>query len=258
MKSFKSFVESKIKPIVISSGNFNPPSINCLSIIEKASSLAEGDSYRIYSSTDSDQDHQPLDYNEKIDFMRKMFTTHGRNIIRDINVKDPIDAVKKAHRDGYNKLTYVSDDDSIESYKTLFQVNKINELFEYGVEVTGIGSKMISESMLVEKARNNDLKSFSKFIPKTYGDSIKLFNAVRVGVGLEESHNFRTHIQIADSCELRDLYITNKIFNIGESVESSKDGNLYTITERHSNYVVVEDKNKKNKKFFIKDLKQIK
>jgi len=257
MKSFRSFVESRKNPIVISTGNFNPPSNNCLNIIERASALAEGDNYRIYSSTESDEEFQPLEYNQKIDFMRKMFSSHGRNIIRDVNVKNALEAVKKAHSDGYNKLTYISEDDSVDAYKTLFKAHNVESLFEFGIEVVGVKSEMINESMLVESVKENDLKTFSRGIPKTYGDSIKLFNAVRVGLGLEESHNFRTHIQIADSCELRDLYITNKIFNIQDEVESTKDGKIYKVKERHSNYVVVENENE-NKKFFIKDIKPIK
>jgi hypothetical protein len=104
-------------------------------------------------------------------------------------------------------------------------------------------------------AAENDLETFAQGLPKTFGDAKELFNAVRKGMGLKESHNFRKHVQFEALSEQRERYISGKIFNIGDIVISKKDNSKYRIESRGPNYVTcVSESDQKSVKFFIHDI----
>ncbi len=87
LKSFKTYTEEKTSEIIVSFGRFNPPTKGHEENIEAISKLAKGKPFKIYASQSEDPKKNPLDYEEKIKFMRKMFPQYGRNIILDRSVK---------------------------------------------------------------------------------------------------------------------------------------------------------------------------
>jgi len=271
MKSFKQFNEEIVKPVVITFGRFNPPTVGHGKLFKKVASVAKGNDYRIHASQSNDPKKNPLKYNDKVKFLRKMFPEHGRSIILDTSIKNIFSAASKAYEDGYSKLIVVVGDDRVGEFKqTLVKYNGVKGRhgfydFEYGIEIKSAGvrdpdSDDAVEAMSASKMRNaaadNDLKTFTLGMPKNFRGTAELMNAVRKGMGLKESTNFRKHFEL-ETNSIRERYISGEIFNVGDKVINKKDNQEYTITEKFTNHVSI-----KNKQFtvkaFIQDLDVIK
>ena len=274
MKTFRKFTEESIKEIIISFGRFNPPTIGHQENIESIAAMAKGKTFKIYASQSEDPKKNPLGYEEKIKFMRKMFPAYGRNIILDRNVKNIFDVASTAYDEGYTRFTVAVGSDRVNEFKALLQkydgVAGTHGYFKFpdGINAVSTGSRdpdiddrtgdatfKVSASKMRSAAADNDLQAFSAGIPKTFGAVKDLFNAVRQGMGLEESYNFRTHVQFNSISEQREQYIKGSIFNVGDVVHCNKSDDLYTILERGANHVLCKNLNTlKENKFFIKDL----
>lgn len=275
MKTFRKFTEDTIKEIIVSFGRFNPPSVGHQENIEAIASMARGKTFKIYSSQSEDSKKNPLGYEEKITFMRKMFPTYGRNIILDKNIKNIFDVATKAYDDGYTLFTLAVGSDREPEFKSLLKkydgVKGSHGYYKFpdGMNFVSTGTRdpdiddrtgqatfAVSASKMRSAAAENDLQTFTAGVPKTFGGVKELFNAVRLGMGLEESYNFRTHVQFDTLSEVREHYIKGSIFNVGDIVRSSKTGNEeLRILERGANHVLCKNLNTlKENKFFIKDL----
>lgn len=267
MKSFKQFNEENIKPLVITFGRFNPPTVGHGKLFKKVASVAKGNDYRIHASQSSDPKKNPLSYTDKVKFLRKMFPDHGRSFILDTSIKNIFNAASKAHEDGYNKLIIVVGSDRVNEFKqTLGKYNGVEGRhgfydFEYGIEVKSAGARdpdsddaveAMSASKMRDAAADNDLKTFTLGMPKNFRGVADLMNAVRKGMGLKESVNFRKHVEL-ETTSIREKYILGEIFNVGDLVLNKKDEQEYIITERFTNYVSIENEQSTNKAF-IQDL----
>jgi len=275
MKTFRKFTEDRMNEIIVSFGRFNPPTIGHQENIEAIAAMAKGKTFKIYASQSQDPKKNPLGYEEKIKFMRKMFPAYGRNIILDHNVKNIFDVASAAYDEGYTRLTVAVGSDRVGEFKALLQ--KYNDVkgahgyykFPDGINVVSTGTRdpdiddrtgkatfAISASKMRSAAAENDLKTFSAGVPKTFGGVKELFNAVRKGMNLEESYNFRTHVQFNTISEVREHYINGLIFNVGDVVSSNKTGtDKLCILERGANHVLCKNLTTlKENKFFIKDL----
>ena len=271
MKSFKQFKEETVKELVVTFGRFNPPTVGHGKLLKKVSDLAKRNDYKIYASQSNDPKKNPLQYADKIKFLRKMFPEHGRNIILDKGIKNIFDVADKAHADGYNRLTVVVGSDRVAEFKAV--ITKYNGVkgrhgfydFEYGIDVKSAGERdpdsddaveAMSASKLRAAAEDNDLKSFSLGMPKNFRGVTDLMNAVRKGMGLKESNTFRKHVELKTS-QVREQYISGQIFNIGDKVFNKKDNMEYTVTERFVNHVSIKNE-QTTIKAFIQDLIAIK
>jgi hypothetical protein len=275
MKTFKKFTEERVKEIIVSFGRFNPPTTGHQENIESIADMAKGKTFKIYASQSEDPKKNPLGYEEKIKYMRKMFPKYGRNIIFDRNIKNIFDIASNAYDEGYTRLTVAVGSDRVNEFKALLQkyddVKGSHGYFKFpdGINVVSTGTRdpdiddrtgaatfKISASKMRSAAAENDFQTFSKGIPKTFGDVKDLFNAVRIGMGLEESYNFRSHVQFDSISEMREHYVNGSILNVGDVVYSNKtkDDEL-CILERGANHVLCRNLNTlQENKFFIKDL----
>jgi len=274
IKSFRSFTEERINPIVVTFGRFNPPTIGHEENIESIAKMAKGKPFRIYSSQSEDPKKNPLGYEEKIRFMRKMFPKYGRSIILDHSIKNIFNVASSAYDEGFTKLIVAVGSDRVSEFKKLLSkydgVEGAHGYYKFkdGIDVvstgnrdpdiddlTGISTFKVSASKMRSAAAANDIELFSKGLPKTFKEVKELFNAVRKGMGLKECHEFKKPIDIQVVSEQREQYIVGELFTIGSVVYTLKNpGMQYIINERYSNYVVCSDQFGENTKFFIQDL----
>ena len=274
IKSFRSFTEERVKELVTTFGRFSPPTIGYGKLLDKVVELAKGKTYRIYASQSEDTKKNPLNYEDKIKFMRKMFPAYGRNILLDRSIKNVFDIAVKAYDDGFNKLTLVVGSDRIAEFRKLLDkyhgVKGAHGYYEFkdGIDIKYAGERDpdaegvtgMSASKMRAAAAENDLATFSKGLPSDFTDSKELFNAVRKGMGLKESHdNFKSDILLPQQqtiSEKREQYIAGKLFKVGSKVWSEKmRGMEYIVLERHSNFVVCETYDSEVRtKLFINDL----
>ena len=142
--SFKKYLKEDTSEIVFAFGRFNPPTIGHEKLFDAVKKLARGSQYRIYPSQSQDPKKNPLDFKLKVKFLRKMFTTHARNIMADKGVRNAFDVVVKLYDQGYTKVTMVAGEDRVIEFEKL--LNKYNGSkgrhgfyqFENGIIVKGI------------------------------------------------------------------------------------------------------------------------
>ena len=246
MKHFKEFLRESSGKITITFGNFNPPNIEHETLINKVHEIAQGGSYRIYSTQECNE-HFPLSYESKIKFMRKTFPRHARNIISDSKIKDLYDTLDSLYEQGYKEINLVMPNVPKELIESVNQVNGViretKTLYNFeSINIISVDSvKDIDlENKMLEAAKNNNFELFSKTLPTTLKEGHKLFNAIRSALGLKESYNFRHHIQLASVSKEREAYIAGDLFKVGDVVEVKESKVIGQIQRLGSNYVIIE------------------
>ena len=216
--------------------------------------LARGSQYRIYPSQSQDPKKNPLDFKLKVKFLRKMFPKYARNIMADKGIRTAFDVVVKLYDQGYTKVVMVAGEDRVIEFDKL--LNKYNGVkgrhgfyqFESGIIVKSAGARDpdaegatgMSASKLRAAANDNDLKTFAKGMPKGYKGVEDLFNAVRAGMGLSESKNFRKHVQLEKVSDRREEYVEGNLFKIGDEVVIKETNEVGDIKVLGTNYVIVQ------------------
>jgi len=271
MKKFSEFLSeaSNPKEIVFAFGRFNPPTNGHEKLMDKVASVSKGGAYRIYPSQSTDPKKNPLKFDEKVKFMRKMFPKHARSIIADKKIKTAIEVVTKLYDEGYTKVTMVVGSDRVTEFETL--LNKYNGVkarhgyfnFKDGVQIVSAGERDpdsddvsgMSASKLRAAASANDFEVFSKGMPAGYKDAQSLFNAIRTGMGLKESYDFRKHIQLESVSEEREAYVRGELFKEGDLVESMGDQKVGQVVLLGTNYVLVEYTDGSRSRKWISDVR---
>ena len=188
--------------------------------------------------------------------MRGMFPRHARAIILDDDVDNVLQACSKLYSQGFTKVTLVVGEDRVAEFDALLNNYNGERMrdgfynFKDGVTVASAGQRDpdadsvagVSASKMRAAAAANDLDAFYDGLPDSLGDKDcqKLLNAVRAGMGLKESTNFRKHIKLESVSERREAYVSREIFNIGDQVIITENDQVGRIDFRGSNYVIVE------------------
>ncbi len=271
MKKFSEFLSEAVnsKEIVFAFGRFNPPTNGHEKLMDKVASTSKGGIYRIYPSQSSDPKKNPLKFDEKVKFMRKMFPKHARSIIADKSIKTAIDAVSKLYEEGYTKVTMIVGSDRVAEFQTL--LNKYNGVkarhgyfnFKDGVQIVSAGERDpdaddvsgMSASKLRAAAAANDFEMFSKGMPSGYKDAQALFNAIRTGMGLKESYDFRKHVKLESVSEAREAYVRGELFKEGDMVESIGNQKVGQVVLLGTNYVLVEYTDGSRSRKWISDIR---
>ena len=267
MKHFKEYLKEATGHVTFTFGRFNPPTVGHEKLIEKVHSISKG-TYRIYASQSHDAKKNPLDYTTKIKFMRKMFPRHARNIIADVKIKTAFDALDSLYAQGYRSVTFVVGSDRVEEFdKTLNKYNGEKRAtgfynFECGVQVVSAGERDpdaedvsgMSASKMRAAAGDNNFELFAKGLPSGFKEAQKLFNAVRAGMGLKESYNFRQHIQLPTLSKEREAYVNGDLFKVGDVIEIKESKELGQIQRLGSNYVIIETYNGNKQRKWLKDV----
>jgi hypothetical protein len=254
VKSFTEYVTEATKEVTFAWGRFNPPTIGHEKLLEATAKVARGGAYRIYATQTTDPKKNPLDYTSKVKFMRKMFPRHARAIVLDAQIKTLFDLLTKLYEEGYNKVNLIAGSDRVPEYQAL--TAKYNGVkgrhgfynFEGGVNIISAGERDpdadgatgMSASKLRAAAADNDFQLFSKGMPGAFKETKQLFNDVRKGMGLKESHDFRSHLQLRSVSETREAYVAGSLFEKGDEVIIKESQEKGTVIMLGSNYVLVE------------------
>lgn len=265
LKSFSQYVtEQSDKEITVAWGRANPPTVDHGLLFDKVASIATGKNYRIYVSQSQDPKRNPLDYETKVKYLRKMFPRHARNIILDRSVRTFFDLLSLLYNEGYTSINFVAGSDRVPEYdKLLHKYNGVSGRHGYynfdEINVVSAGERDpdsegvagMSASKLREAAKNNDFQAFSAGMPSGFKQSRQLFSDIRKAMGLNESQSFRKHIQFKPISEKREDFISGSLFNVGDDViiiESEEHGKIHSLG---ANYVIVEKENGKKSRQWI-------
>ena len=269
MKSFKEYITECQKTLVVTFGDFNPPSSAHQETLDMVAEMAGGGAdYSIYSSQTQDAQANPLKYRDKVKFMRKMFPTHARNILLDESVTEVLRIADQAYEKGYTELVYVTESSAVAATTALLTKHN-GEMredghyhFSDGIRVVSSGDTTnlseeanrsgVTSATLREAAAANDFEAFASNLPKNFGEVQELMNATRKGMGLKETYGHRKHTSLPKVSDVREDYTQGKIFNVGDIV--TKGNSELVVTERCPNFVVCEDIEGAEQKCWLDDI----
>lgn len=260
------------KSIAFTFGRFNPPTIGHEKLLQKVASL--GSEYKIFLSRSQDAVKNPLSPSDKLKWMQTIFKSYASHILV-MPTNMVLELATKIYNLGYTNVTMVVGSDRVREFDTI--LNKYNgERNRHGfynfekINVVSAGERDPDEEgvtgMSASKLRNyaskGDLKNFKRGIPGNLTEKQKneLFFDVRKGMGLSVSlaAEFETTEKVKtlkefETQQVRDLYIREMIFNIGEQAHNVNLDVKGKVVRRGTNYIVLEDTNNNLHKSWIWD-----
>ena len=254
MKKFREISEKAGDTAVFTFGRFNPPTIGhekLVNAVAKQQSKNSGSKMYVYASHSTDPKKNPLPYAKKIAYMRKMFKKYSRNIIIG-KPRTAIEVAVELYNKGHRAIVLVVGSDRVTEFRKLLEEYNGVEGKRHGyygfdnIEVVSAGERDpdaegvegMSASKMRVAAEKGDFDSFKTGIPDSMSDADKkkMYLDVRKGMGMREEREMGD-----DYDSLRDAYLTGKIWNVGESVET--EHGTGEIVRKGTNYLsyMVED-----------------
>ena len=260
-------------PLTIAFGRFNPPTIGHQKLFDAAKKAAGKGALKIYPSRSQDAKKNPLDSDTKHDYLQKMFPDHAGNIINDVNSKTIFDVLKQAYEDGHSSVQIVVGGDRQAEFEKLSQ-DYNGKLYDFSaIETISAGDRDekkggaegMSASKMRKAATSKDEKAgfeeFKKGLPKSFLKdeelAKQLFNTVKKQMAVKkEGWNLWEIAPKLDWQNLRENYISKRIFDIGDMVENLNTGLIGKIIRRGTSYLICVTEDNMMFKSWIKDLNE--
>ena len=261
-------VEKTKGTLTVAFGRFNPPTTGHEKLLNQVSKSSDEDDYIIVPSRSQDAKKNPLDADSKVGIMRQMFPKHSEKIVNDPANRTIFDVLKKAHNDGYAGVRVVGGADRQKEFDKL--VNTYNgKLYKFDkVEVVSAGDRDpdaddvtgMSASKQRKAAAEGDLKSFMKGIPSTMEKKAAedLYKNIRKAMQIKEGWNLWEIAPKFDWEGLRENYVGEKVYQIGNLVENLNTGLIGRIIRRGANHLICVTENNFMFKSWIKDVTETK
>ena len=252
--------------VVVVFGRFNPPTIGHQKLLDRAAKEANKKGYelRIYPSRSNDPKKNPLTPQMKISYMRQMFPDYAENIVDDKGAKTIFNVLIGANTEGHKNMIIMVGQDRLGEFQGLS--HKYNgELYNYDqLEVVSAGDRDpdsddisgMSASKLRLAAAEGDFKKFAKGVPNTMSnqEKMELFNVLRRSMNISEDTEVWEVAPKLDEEGLRDAYLVDHIYEVGNLVENMNTGLRGEIIRRGTNYVICVTENEIMFKSWLKDL----
>jgi phosphopantetheine adenylyltransferase len=249
--------EAKGRSVAFAFGRFNPPTIGHEKLIRKVASTSAND-YRIYLSRSEDQQKNPLSPQQKLTIMKKMFPQHASKIM--INKTNMVlDLATELYNKGFREIKMVAGSDRVREFETIlkkynkqknrhgfYDFDKIEVVSAGERDPDAEGATGMSASKMRAAAAKGDLASFKRGLPRGV-NADDIMKQVRRGMKLAASYALGyenkpiASLEAFEQKQLRDLYIREVIFNIGDKVEYVKENVEGKVIRRSTNYIVIED-----------------
>jgi hypothetical protein len=246
---------------------FNPPSKEHKKLFTTAKRVSLGGEVRVYPSRTQDNKSNPLTANRKIYYLKMMFPEIKDDIVNNPEIKTIFDVLIAGNEDGYTNVNIVVGSDRQAEVQNL--ANKYNEKFYQYKEIRVIPTGTfdsekdisgISSGMMRKTAADNNFREFKRAVTKNVDDldARKLFNELRKAMGfkenVKENYNLWEIAPELDFKNLRENYIQNKIYKIGDIVENVNTGLVGKVIRRGTNYLICVTEKDVMFKSWIKDI----
>ena len=249
------------REIAFTFGRFNPPTVGHEKLIKKVASASSA--FKIFLSRSEDKKKNPLSPRTKLTHMKFMFPKYSRNI-EISNTNMILDIASKLHKQGYTAIKMVVGSDRVREFETIlkkyngernrhgfydFETIKVISAGERDPDAEGVSG--MSASKMRDAAEKDDYNTFKKGVPTGYRNADDLFKDVRKGMRLADNYSYETNyrpiksLQEFEQNQIRDLYIREMIFNIGDQIKYIKEDIDGKVIRKGTNYIVLED-NKNN------------
>ena len=259
-------VEKTKGTLTVAFGRFNPPTTGHEKLLNQVAKSSDEDDYIIVPSRSQDAKKNPLDADSKVSVMRQMFPKHSEKIVNDPANRTIFDVLKKAHNDGYSGVRVVGGADRQKEFDKL--VNNYNgKLYQFdNVEVVSAGDRDpdaddvtgMSASKQRKAAAEGDIKSFMKGIPSSMEKKAaeQLYKNIRKAMNVKEGWNLWEIAPKFDWESLRENYIGEKVYQIGQLVENLNTGLIGRIIRRGANHLIWVTEDNFMFKSWIKDVSE--
>jgi len=258
-------VEKTRGTLTIAFGRFNPPHAGHQQLMDVAAGSVrdseDKSDYVIVPSRTQDNKKNPLDVDAKVELMKGMFPHHAKNIVNSPANRTIFDVLKKAHTDGYANVRIVAGQDRVKEFEKL-STNYNGALYAFdNVEVLSSGDRDpdsegvegMSASRMRLAASENDFKTFSAGLPPEYDKkkAKQTFAAVQQAMGVSEGWEIAPKFY---SKTLRENYVAEQIYKIGDIVENINNGLVGRIIRRGANHLICVTEDKIMFKSWVKDV----
>ena len=264
MRSFREISEASGDTAVFTFGRFNPPTTGHEKLIDalaRESKKVSGSKMYVFASHSQDPKKNPLPYPKKIAYMKKMFPKYKSNITT-AKQRNVFEIATFLHDKGHRAVVMVVGSDRVDEFDRLLnQYNGVKGRHGYygfdSIEVVSAGERDpdaegvegMSASKMRAAAAEGEFDQFKQGLPSGFKDAKKLFRDVLAGMGIREERDMG---EMTDYEELRDAYLTNKIWRIDDLVEAN--GVEGRIVRRGTNYISYMDGSGKVHKAWLQDI----
>ena len=252
--------------LTIAFGRFNPPTTGHEKLLDTVASSSDDNDYMIVPSRTQDKKKNPLDADTKVSVMQKMFPKHKDKIVNDKANRTIFDVLKKAHTDGYANVRILGGADRVKEFEKLTG-NYNGKLYQFDkLEIKSAGDRDpdsdditgMSASKQRKAAAEGDIKTFMKGVPKSLNqkDAEELFKKIRTAMNIKEGFNMWEIAPKFDWKGLRDNYVQEKIYRVGQMVENMNNGLVGRIIRRGANHLICVTEENLMFKSWIKDVSE--
>ena len=259
-------VEKTKGTLTVAFGRFNPPTTGHEKLLDTVASSSDDGDYIIIPSRSNDKKKNPLDPDTKVSVMRQMFPQHSERIVNDPQNRTIFDVLKKAHMDGYAGVRIIGGGDRVAEFEKLSN-NYNGKLYQFdNLEVRSAGDRDpdgddvsgMSASKQRKAAAEGDFASFRKGVPSTLNNkqARELYNNLRAAMQIKEGWNMWEIAPKFDWKNLRENFINENIFKVGQIVENLNTGLVGKIIRRGTNYLICVTEDKIMFKSWIKDVNE--
>ena len=260
-------VEKTKGTLTIAFGRFNPPTTGHEKLLDTVATSSDDGDYIIVPSRSQDKKKNPLDPDTKVSIMRQMYPNHSEKIVNDPANRTIFDVLKKAHMDGYAGVRIIGGGDRVKEFENL-SGNYNGKLYQFDtLEVRSAGDRDpdaeddvsgMSASKQRKAAAEGDFKTFRKGVPASMNDkqARELYNTLRAAMQIKEGWNLWEIAPKFDWKNLRENYIHEKIYKVGQVVENLNTGLVGRIIRRGANHLICVTEDKIMFKSWIKDVNE--
>tara|TARA_B100000131_G_scaffold263600_1_gene260475 strand:+ start:2063 stop:3385 length:1323 start_codon:yes stop_codon:yes gene_type:complete len=274
-------VEKTKGTLTIAFGRFNPPTIGHEKLLNQVAASADNEDYIIVPSRSQDTKKNPLDPESKVETMKAMFPNHSDKIVNDPGSRTIFDVLKKAHSDGYAGVRLVVGGDRQKEFDKLTSTYN-GKMYQFdNLEVQSAGDRddesedpieAMSASVQRKHVANGDFNAFFGNLHRpveTFDADNKpveelqpiidekkakeLYLKLRASMNVKEGNLWQLGYKL-DWKTLRENYINEKIFNIGQLVENLNTGLVGRIIRRGANHLICVTEDRLMFKSWIKDV----
>jgi len=225
--------------IVFAFGRMNPPTKGHEKLIRFMGDISAENKPRIYLSHSQDKKRNPLSYEDKIKFVKKLGEPEVDVV--DSDLRELLYIVVALQQEGFSKITLVCGNDRRQSFYDLLlnyngKILKNGSMYKFpeeNIDVISAGDRdpdsddpliRASATNMRKYASNNDFESFKENSPFDEQTSKELFTKVRKGLLLENMKILKENNDEYDK-------FTQKRFS-GKSLENLYDELLGELTEK--------------------------
>ena len=257
-------VEKTKGTLTIAFGRFNPPTTGHEKLLDTVASSSDDGDYIIVPSRTQDKKKNPLDADTKVSIMRQMYPNHSEKIVNDPANRTIFDVLKKAHMDGYAGVRIIGGGDRVKEFEKL-SGDYNGKLYAFdNLEVRSAGDRDpdsddvsgMSASKQRQAAAEGDFATFRKGVPASMNNkqARELYNTLRAAMQIKEGWNLWEIAPKFDWIGLRENYVQEKIYNVGQLVENLNTGLVGKIIRRGTNHLICVTEDKIMFKSWIKDV----